>query len=385
MIPNFRRIHFNSPPIYDIVLFDEHSEQISKYVLKGLKYFTFKTRDIEIYISPKILISFISSLRFFRIKKIKGMRKTIVHIVQQLRHCYHLACISVIKPKIVITYIDDSQFFHWLSKNYSKAEFFAIQNGCRTNFTLNNLNAEDFYLQHYFCFGLYEVNLFKSYNYYVKNFYPIGSLRNGYYLFNKKNLTKIKYDICLLSGWHYTDENKKDRVSQIRRNTKEIMYTYLEKYISEYNLNTAILLKYTSANYTNGSTIVNNEVESLKKYFKKNIDFIKRHGDMSCYDIMDKSEIVVGFSSTTLRESFVWGKKILYCDFTETDLYSEYDSSILFTDKNYELFKKRLNKLRNEPHADYVNRTKEYSEHLMNNNPNYPPHTYIRKKIEEYL
>jgi len=237
----------------------------------------------------------------------------------------------------------------------------------------------------------------------------MGSLKNGYYLFNKKNTTNIKYDICLLSGWHYTDENKKDKVAQIRRNAKETMYTYLAQYISEYNLHTAVLLKYTSVKHTNGMQTdpygnqvwmpINpganpgtardgtelGEVESLKKYFNKNIDFIKRDGDMICYDIMDKSEIVVGFSSTTLRESFVWGKKILYCDFTETDLYSHYDPIILFTDKNYELFKKRLNKLRNEPHADYVNRTKDYSEYLMNNDPNYPPHIYIRKKIEEYL
>ena len=58
---------------------------------------------------------------------------------------------------------------------------------------------------------------------------------------------------------------------------------------------------------------------------------------------------------------------------------------ITFQEPNYEAYKKRLNELRREPQEEYRKRTKDYASYLMNNDPDCPPHIYIREKIEEYL
>ena len=79
------------------------------------------------------------------------------------------------------------------------------------------------------------------------------------------------------------------------------------------------------------------------------------------------------------------GKKILYCDFTKSDLYNDYHEMVLYKDQNYESFKKRLDELLEIPIDDYRKNTKEYASYLMNNNLKCPPHLIIRKTIDNYL
>jgi len=78
-------------------------------------------------------------------------------------------------------------------------------------------------------------------------------------------------------------------------------------------------------------------------------------------------------------------KKILYCDFTDSDLYNDYDEMILYRDQDYEVFKKRINELLTLSNDDYRSRTKKYASYLMNNDLSYPPHLIIRDKIDSFL
>ena len=81
----------------------------------------------------------------------------------------------------------------------------------------------------------------------------------------------------------------------------------------------------------------------------------------------------------------VMGIKILYCDFTGTNKYSDYDPMIMFTEPDYESFEKCLNELRKEPYDEYRKRTKKYASYLMNNDISCPPHLIIRDKINSFL
>ena len=89
--------------------------------------------------------------------------------------------------------------------------------------------------------------------------------------------------------------------------------------------------------------------------------------------------------STATREAFGMGKKILYCDFTKSDLYNDYHEMVLYKDQNYESFKKRLDELLEISIDDYKKITKEYASYLMNNDINSPPHLIIRDKINSFL
>ena len=75
---------------------------------------------------------------------------------------YRLAIIEYINPKILITYIDGSSIVSWLCKNYKRAEFFAKQNGNRTNWELDTLSNKSYYMKHYFCFGNHDVERFRK-------------------------------------------------------------------------------------------------------------------------------------------------------------------------------------------------------------------------------
>lgn len=277
------------------------------------------------------------------------------------------------KPKVVITSIDNCPIFHWLSKNYKGAEFFAIQNGNRTKYEYEIRNRKrKYYLQHFFCFGNYEKERYAQFGHIVENFYPVGSLLAGYYKFHNKKNDKIKYDLCVVSTWKpYRPTEMKDFWK-----SANLMNTFLARYIREYNLSFAVLMR---------SSLGGDEERYFKDIYGTNIDVLGRVDTFSTYRGIDKSELIVGSLTTILCEAFGWGKKVLYCDFTGTNKYNDYDPVILFTNPNYDQFKKRLNRSRLMQQEEYNMRTKNYASYLMNYDPDCPPHVFIRKKILQYL
>ena len=103
------------------------------------------------------------------------------------------------------------------------------------------------------------------------------------------------------------------------------------------------------------------------------------------YSEMAKADIIISFGSTAVLEAFGMGKKVLYCDFSNTDLYNDYDPMILFKEEDYALFKERLDKLRVQSEQDYKAETNEYRTYVMNNDPDRPPHMLIRQVINDFL
>ena len=100
--------------------------------------------------------------------------------------------------------IDNHSVFHWLCEHYEGAELMAIQNGTRTRGELN-LNFSSYSLQHYFCFGNYEKDLFSEYGCTIKNYYPVGSLLSGYYINSQMLNQSPIYDICVISPTVFYD------------------------------------------------------------------------------------------------------------------------------------------------------------------------------------
>ena len=100
---------------------------------------------------------------------------------------------------------------------------------------------------------------------------------------------------------------------------------------------------------------------------------------------MEQSNVILDFFSTASIEAFGWGKKILHCDFTNSNKYNDYDPMIMFTEPDFNAFEKRLDKLRSESNLDYLKRTKQYAQFLMNYHHNNSPHTFINNKIKEFI
>ena len=114
-----------------------------------------------------------------------------------LPNAYIISLLEVIKPKVVLTRIDNSIKFSVIAKICEKKYIFlAIQSAWRTDYNWNdyfykkneidiNFNKK-IYLPHFFCFGEYEIKQFKDLNIAVQNFYPVGDLLHSEYLEHKK-------------------------------------------------------------------------------------------------------------------------------------------------------------------------------------------------------
>ena len=337
----------------------------------------------DIFLGFRVISSFLLNLSLFKIKSIKNYKTRFRGIVGQIWRIYILSIIKVINPKVVITLIDNHPVFHWLCEHYNGAELMAVQNGNRTKVEFRDLKTP-FKIQHFFCFGDYEKDIYSDMGFIIDHYYPVGSLLGGYYTYGNKNNIEIKYDICVLSNWRGNICNTIDVQTTMESTQK--LDRFLSRYIREYNLNTAISLRSEPGSPDRNIPVYGNEKDYFNNIYPENVDLIDPNfEERNIYNNMAQSDLIISFGSTPLREAFGWGKKILYCDFTGTKQYNDYDPIILFRDENYDLFKKRLNEMRYMSAEEYKDKTKEYASYLMNNNPSCPPHIFIRQKIDFYL
>ena len=304
-------------------------------------------------------------------------------IIGQLWRIYILSVIKIVNPKVIITLIDNHPVFHWLCEHYDSAELMAIQNGTRTKGQLES-NKSTYTLQHYFCFGNYEKDLFYEFGYKVKNYYPIGSLLSGYYINSKMLVQNLIYDICVISAWRGNIGNTDDVKDSME--AMEIFDEMLSRYIQETNIKVSIIMRSEPESNDRNIPIYGNEKEYFQNIYPDSVNLIDPDfHNRNIYSEMLKGDLIISMGSTATREAFGLGKKILYCDFTKSDLYNHYHEMILYKDRNYESFKKKLDELLEISIDDYKNNTRKYASYLMNNDINSPPHLKIRDKINHYL
>tara|TARA_Y100000816_G_C26108314_1_gene590080 strand:- start:1886 stop:2626 length:741 start_codon:yes stop_codon:yes gene_type:complete len=236
------------------------------------------------------------------------------------------------------------------------------------------------YMNHYFCHGEYTKARYMKSGHAINNYHPIGSLKAGYYKYKSKGINTKKYKLGIVSEYIPFRENPTLRIQKMNQSL-DLLYTFLNKYIQEYKISAAIFMRNPMG--------YNDEKEYFQKFFGDSVEYIFHDiKKMSTYSSMEMSEVVVGLMSTANIEAFGWGSKILLADFTRNKDYTDvfnYDPMITFHEPNYEDYKKRLNELIREPQEEYIKRTKDYASYLMNNDPDCPPHIYIRNMIDEYL
>jgi len=380
----FRNILFKSPSSFNIVIFEKTGRRrIKNLILPDMTAYVFDSKLHEIFLSSKIITFFFAYVKQLKINNSKNGSSTFRVVAGQLWRIYILSVIKVINPKVVITLIDNHPVFHWLCDHYKGAEFMAVQNGSRTKVQLREIKTP-FRIQHFFCFGNYEKDMYSKLGFKVDNYYPVGSLLSGYYSNTYKKNTNVIYDICIVSSWRGNIGNTADVQETMHAMRKLDMF--LSRYIRETKLKAAIVLRSEPDGPDRNIPVYGDEKEYFKNIYLSNVDLIDPNfEDRNIYREMDQSEVIVTFGSTAPREAFGWGKKVLYCDFTGSNLYNDYNEILLFRDEDYELFKKRLNEIRNMPPEQYEEKTKEYATYLMNYNPNCPPNICIRQKIDHYL
>jgi hypothetical protein len=161
--------------------------------------------------------------------------------------------------------------------------------------------------------------------------------------------------------------------------------SFLSKYIKEQKIQAVIVLRSEVNSADRKIPVYGDEKDYYSSIYGMEVDLVDPiFSERNIYKIMDECNLVVTAGSTAAIEAFGWGKKTLYCDFTGTNLFNDYESLLLFTNDDYDLFAKHLNRIRNESHKQYILRTKSYASYLMNFNIENPAHLSISKMINKY-
>ena len=391
-------LNFKSPKYIPIVLFDGQSLTHLKYLLTNYEYNILEVRPNrinEIFISVKFITKFF--LNIFISSNKSG--KNLITI-------YSYTVLKMIKPKIVITSIDNHGQFSDLARLLDdEIQFLAVQNANRHDFAINLFKYEnrtakkninnDLYLPHYFCFGQLEID--------DCNFYKYGSIgvANFFHYLNqnKIKLNKNKYDICLIS------EPSEGSNAVLNQNSLEEGYGayfnklgiiqlagFAIKFSRKHKLKFIFASKRAKKTTLVKDSQYNSEMNFYKKYLdKSDFDYLMNNINekkyfFSSYQAIFESKIAVAAQSTLLRNKIGLNEKILACNLSNFKIYDFPINGVCrINNCNYEDFENRLQKILNLSIKDYfynIDRDKSY---IMTFDKELSTIDKIKKKIDIFL
>ena len=349
------KLVFKNPQKHELVIFDDESIIEFKNFIYHYNFFVLQSRIGNI---NKIYFSFKILKYFFR------------HYNGNIMTAYLVSLLEVIRPKVVLTNIDNSFKFFDLAKILDKKmNFVAIQGAVRhdlvehkylyeKNITKSDL-TKNFYIPNFLCFGQFEIDLYKHYGIKVKNFFKVGSLRLANFFYhikkNKIKLKKFSYDICLICetvpGFNTKNfENIEKGFANMAKFTIKFCMKHNMKLICAQKRDKKITPK-----------AYNKDINFFKKYLTNSeFDFFisnsleNKVDSYTSYAAMFQSKVVVGTASTLLRENLAIGGKILSCNLLPTNIY-DFPVQGICSIKNctFEEFEKKLLQIYSISEKDY--------------------------------
>lgn len=280
------KFDFFLPTQKKILIFDTVNSHLLKIYLKKKDLTELDTRRKRI----NIIIFCISLFRKFS---------------NRLSYNYYINYIKFVKPKIIITYIDNNEFFFQLKKFFPSVIFLCIQNGTGITWEKKNIIKKNWLCDYFFCFS----NAYKKI--YEKRIsgkvIVIGSFKNNIFIPQNKN-NKRKNIITFISQYRKNNKNNYSR---------EKMYLSEKKII---NLLIPFCVKNKLKLYIAGAYIKRNQEEI--DFFNKSVNiknllhssvmkYSPRTNDFSSYRLIDKSQLVIYVDSALGLESFARNNKTI--------------------------------------------------------------------------
>jgi len=396
------KLIFKEPKNYKLIIFDEESIIDFKNVIKGKDYFVVKDRIAginamtgkgfnELYISLRLI-------KFF-IKNYRG----------NLMTAYLASLLEIIKPRAVVTFIDNSEKFSDLAKVLNKKmQFIAIQNAYRTDILENHYlfkkklkktNPNKYlFIPNLLCLGQHNVEFYKKLKIKTKNIKKVGSLRlaNALEYFKKKKITfkNYKYDICVIS-----DTTQKAHFKGLKRDeAKTAKYLdygiantvkYAIKFCIKYNKKFIFVSKSKKKNNINHK----NELNFYKKYLtKKEFSFLisnttnPKASFFNSYFTMFQSKVTTSTISTMLGENLALGNKILACNLTKISIL-DFPIKGICSVKNchYNEYEKKLLNILSITNKKYFSKLTRKKDYLISYDKKKSTIEIIKKNLEELI
>jgi surface carbohydrate biosynthesis protein len=295
-------------------------------------------------------------------------------LLSYLNRVYHYSCIEYFQPLVVVTYIDNSALFQWLSNHYNNANFFAIQNGSRTKKELQSSFKNN--LTNFFCFGDHEKIQYLKYGHNANQFIPIGSLQMSI-VEKEQGAAKLEYDIAIISQYNLSlgPEFEGSEIVKILLEMHQNINHYL---LSNLNLSYIILCRQKR----NSSEGLSEELYYKSIYGDKVELRFQDECKLSTYKGISQSKLIISCCSTCLSEAAGWGKKVLFCDYSSDNSFAEFKSGIWLTiQQDYDAFANKMDKIISMDQKEYDALTNSYFRHIMNYSDNVSTIDKIRETI----
>lgn len=384
------KIILNEPKNYKLVIFDGESLTEIKSVIPKIDYFVMQDRinDIDkIYLSFKIFKLFL--------RNYNGNIKT----------SYFVSLLQIIKPKAVITFIDNSIKFSDLAKILNKEiKFIAILNAYRLEIIENdylykkklikiNLNKR-FYIPKLLAYGQCDIDIYKKYKIKVKKFVKVGNVRlaNALEYIKKKKikLKRFRYDVCVMSDTtsnaHFLNIEKKNAESG---KYVEDGAVYTVKYSINYCIKHKKKFIFVLKTNTSNKKGQIDELNFYKKFLTENeFNFLisnttkNKTGLFVSHITMFQSNIAIGTISTMLGEYLGLGGKILACNFTKMKVLDYPIKGICFIrNPNFEQFEKKLTNILSVNKKKYFSKLNKSKNYIVAHDKKYSPISLIKKEI----
>ena len=378
---------FKTPEKHDLIIFDEVSVFDLSICLSKLNFFVLQTRlesMNKIYFSYEILK-----------KNFKNYFKGNFFTV------YLISLIELIRPKVVITNIDNSFKFSDVARILEeKINFIAIQNASRCDLLAldylykarkikHNL-LKKLYIPNLYSFGDYERDLYQKLDIKVKNIYPVGDLRLANFLHyvktENKSPKKYNSDICLIYQPIALEDPIYNR--NIERGLAEIV-KYTVKFCIKNNMKLVIPCKRDKKYSPDGHKL---EIEFLKKNLsKEEFDYVqsnlleKDEDNFSSFRAVLNSKVTVASYTTLLKDKLGTGGKILSCNLTKEDRYNFPVNGICtLNDCSYEEFEKRLLEIYSISKENYFSKIDKKPGYVMRFNKDNSTINLIREKLSQF-
>jgi len=331
-----------------VIFYETLSKEIIKYILP-------EKSQVAVFDPNQVNLNL--SIFFLFFKNLFLLKNSELSFFKFVFLCYQYSHLELINPSKIITFIDNSSIFQWFARNYNLADFFAIQNGYRSKreltekFINNSTNL--------FSFGFNEELQFKKFGHSYENFIPAGSFLAA--IFDRMPAKyNLNYDIALVS------QHKVSVLSSPEGEYLKSIDKLLSRYIRENKkIRFCILCRYKTSSHEGKI-----EHSYFRKVYGDEVNLITRDvSQFSTYSGMKESKLIISMYSTSAFEAMLWGKKILFCDFSPHNIYANLKKGIwLMNQNNYKIFSSNIDKILHMPHRDYKKITSQYFNFLMYKN-----------------
>lgn len=330
----------------DVVILDAVGAEQVAGILGGWSFHILPLRGEYVHRDIMVLVRFFVNIAF-----VGGPLKA-----------YALAVIQVIRPKLVVTLIDNSGVYQSLVRHYREGKFLAIQNGTRNLVRDNPSGVPAITHQHFACFGESVVAQYREHGAEVLEYHPIGSLRQALSCDSphqdSQKQTNI-FDVCLVSE---VDETLALYYPEIDVAVRNVSMMFA-RFCSERNLKHCIISRYDRDINPKEFSFELDYFRSIFGASEANLISNKRV-QFGSYSLLGRCRVAVAFSSTLLLERFGEGGRVLFSD-TGQNYRPAMIGPWYLEDASYEEFASRLLWLLEMSESQYASKAALAAAYMM--------------------